>query len=84
MISWSSGSAAVRAILAEVSSSIWVVKSLAIGASLVEPVVMVTLASAESAKPSLAMKVKVSEPEKLVFGVYVRFGAMPERVPFCG
>ena len=43
-----------------------------------------TVAGTESMVPSLATKVKLSEPWKLAAGRYVRAGATPLRVPFAG
>jgi len=46
--------------------------------------VMETVATLESSAPSLALKVKLSAPLKLAFGVYVTLGGVPLSVPLAG
>jgi hypothetical protein len=46
--------------------------------------VIETVAGAESTVPSLTVKVKLSGPLKFAAGVYIRFGASPDYVPWAG
>src|SRR5687768_8820945 len=46
--------------------------------------VMLKVASFELSVPSFAVNVKLSAPFSFAFGVYVRFGAVPLRMPFVG
>ena len=46
--------------------------------------VILTVATFESALPSVALKVNESDPLKPAPGVYVRFGAVPDNVPCVG
>ena len=61
--------AATLPVFALLSSATVSAPSLATGASFTAVTVMVTVAGAESAVPSLAVKVKLSLPLKLAFGV---------------
>ena len=71
-------SLAVILISTAVSSSVDAVSSSVVGASLTAAMVIVTVEVLLSPVPSLALKVKVSVPLKLVSGVYVTVD--PERL----
>ena len=43
-----------------------------------------TMAMLLSTIPSLALKVKLSEPLKPATGVYVKFGVVPDKAPCAG
>ena len=70
--------------LLALSSNTVLISLTATGASFTAETVIDTVAAAESTVPSLTLKVKESEPLKLSAGVYVRFGAVPDKVPFAG
>jgi len=80
----SSGSVAVRVMSTAVSSFVARVWLSTTGGSLTGATVIEAVAILESVVPSFTLKVKESEPEKFVFGVYVILGSEPESEPWDG
>ena len=70
--------------LREPSSATDLESATAVGASLTSVIVRLKVAVLLSTMPSFALNVKLSEPLKFAFGVYVRLGPEPLRTPFVG
>ena len=67
-----------------VSSVVEVFETAAVGGSFTEEIEMETVSITLSSNPSLILNVKLSVPWKLSFGEYVKFGALPIKLPFVG
>ena len=67
-----------------VSSLVVTESSLASGTSFTGVIVIETVAESVPPLPSSTSKTKLSAPLKLMLGVYVRSGAVPDSVPLAG